>query len=73
MVYFAKSSSGSMSMISSCDLLEESPPDCEIAQGNLLADGSADATPGDRKDSNGALGDAKEVTDTIDGRRAMQY
>lgn len=62
-----------MSTTSSCDLLGVRLPDCEIARDNLLAGGgSADAAPADRKDSNGALEEAKEATDTVDGRRAMQ-
>ena len=73
MVYFAKSSSGSMSTTSSCDLLEARLPNCEIVRDILVADGErTDAAPGDRKDSNGARDEAKEATDTVDGRRAMQ-
>ena len=70
MVHFAKSSSGSMSTALSC--VEVRLPDCEIARGNLLAGGErTDAAPGERRDSNGALDEAKEATDTVDGRRAM--
>lgn len=62
-----------MSTSSSCDFLEVRLPDCEIAKDDLFAGGgSADGAPADRKDSNGVLEEAKEATDTVDGRRAMQ-
>ena len=74
MVYLAKSSSGSKSTTSFCDLLEVRLPDCEITRGgNLLASGErTNAASGGRKDSNGALDEAKEATETVDGRRAMR-
>ena len=74
MVYFAKSSSGSKSTTSSCDLLEVRLPDREITRsGNLLASGeSTDTASCDRTDSNSALDEAKEVTETVDGRRAIR-
>ena len=68
MVYFAKSSSGSTSATLSCGMLEVRPPDCESAGGNLLADGERRDAP---DASNAVLDEAKEATDTVDGRRAM--
>lgn len=62
-----------MPVIPSFDLLELRLSGCEIVLGTLLADGErTEATPGDRNDSNCALGEAKEATDIVDGRRAMQ-
>ena len=62
-----------MSATLSCDLLKMRLPYCEVVLGSVLAGGrGTDATPGDRRDSNGALDEAKEATEAVDGRRAMQ-
>ena len=62
-----------MSATLSCDLPGVGLLDCEIVRSNFVVGGErTDAAPGDRSDSSGGLGEAKEATDTVDGLRAMQ-